>query len=198
MHICGLTFDRYIRVLHALKYVNIVTNKRCKRFIASAWLLAFVGSFVQFCWLYPIFIDSQWSGEEEYEALNRVEVWYSAIAFFIFMFIPLTFVMTSYTMIYTEIGRMRKRQRRRSIGSIDNRMQRHALYTYTALFIMFLLLSFPYFMVRLLMDLSTGFQYTVNISIEATSCITLLKYMTSLMNPIGAIHKVCTPKMRIF
>ena len=185
--ICGLTFDRYVQIFYAFNYMGIVTSRRCKLFILAAWSVAFLGSFIQLCWLYRAFIDLRLTRSRY---MVQTQAWYSVISYVLFLVCPLIFIGVNYLMMYGEINRM-SQQRRRSIGDTfhSNRMQRHSLYTYAAMFLMFLFLSFPYFTLRLLLDLAKVIPYRVNISIELTTGVTLLKYFTSLLNPILYMNK---------
>ena len=187
LHICGLTFDRKIQICYALEYLKMNTGKICKRFILASWTVAFFSSFVQLSWLYLAFIDLKLA---QVLWVRKAQAWYSAIILFLFLFCPLAFIINSYVLMYVEILRMEK-QRRISIGRMfhDNAMQRRALYTYTIMFAMFLFLSVPYFTIRLLLDMSKAYNYTVHVSIEVTTGITLLQYVTSIMNPTLYMNK---------
>ena len=51
LNLWAMAIDRYIGILHSLRYKSLMTTKRVAAMIAMSWVISFVGAFVRLLWL---------------------------------------------------------------------------------------------------------------------------------------------------
>ena len=190
VHLCGLSLDRYISLFYALVYRTIVTTTRVKIGVACAWIFASVASFIQLVWLEPILSNSP-TTDEYYTTLDRIEACYSIATFAMFMFAPSIFLAFLYAQIFCQIRFLLKRAPPEVISiytASDGRgaKQRHALYMFASMFLLFLILTLPYFTLRLYNDIVRAWHPHKSIVVDhgTYELIYTMKYFTSLLNPL--------------
>ena len=58
LNLCAMAIDRYIGIVHSLRYTSLMTTKRVITMVSLSWLIAFLAAFVRLVWFYDIRIPS--------------------------------------------------------------------------------------------------------------------------------------------
>ena len=180
LHICLISTERLFIVFFPLKSRVYFTSRKVKVCLACTWLLATISSGVQLIWLSRV-LDGDITAEDD-DVLTKAEPIYSVTSAVVFMAVPFIFTAVIYTKILLKIRSLRKfpsivRNYSVKTAAKDNK----AVFTFVAMFGCLVLLSGPYFMIRLLIDMN--FSFTLNVQ-KIVDYLYLLKITVSIINPI--------------
>ena len=87
------------------------------------------------------------------ECMNNIEIWYSVVSFFLFFFLPIVLLTLAFTLLFSEIRRLIRNPPGMFSRIGCSRKQRQAVYVLCGMYLGFLLLSMPYFVIRLYIDI---------------------------------------------
>ena len=180
LHLCGITFDRFISLFHALRYKAIVTVKKVNAYITLVWVTAFLASAIQFFWLYDyVFLEKMPRNEK---MVMEIEKWYS-VTVFVIVFTLILVLGVIFTLMFMEIRKILFRHQgisaKKNLTRYNCKTQRRALYTFGLMYLLFTLTTMPYFTVRLIFDLKLWKIPTAMFTIMG-----LFKETVAFLNPI--------------
>ena len=185
-HICLLTIDRYVALFFALRYKAIVNGSRVNTAISLAWVLSFVTSFVQLCWLYRV-LDGEISPSDA-DVLDWIECRYSLFILSVFISLPLLVVMFMYCRMYCQARKLLVNP-----ATTDQACLTKEIIVMWIFFCMALLIcvnAMPYFITRLIIDLQSVMGKQTQISIYWLQLTSVFKHLVHVSNPlIYAIKK---------
>ncbi|EDO36243.1 predicted protein, partial [Nematostella vectensis] len=181
LHLLAITTDRYMAIMHSLRYYNIVTRHRGCWVIACTWLISTTTAFIQLAWNNPSVLDN--THDEPPESLLRHEFRYDIINIVLFFAIPLLVMVFLNGKIFYEVlrqsSKIKKNFPRENSKKAQSREWKAAI-LFTAMFVVFSSCWLPYFLVRIQHNLG-------NEMFEMTKLmeyiIIYLRFITSFLNP---------------
>lgn len=128
LHLLMVTLDRYVAIVHAIRYHTIITRARAKAAIFTVWALAAFVTLIQLSWPTLQQIEEQQLSteeEEEQETLYyKARNIYQLVMLFVFFAMPLVVIIYSYIRIFNIVRYHEKQIKRHSIPSgLANRKQ---------------------------------------------------------------------------
>jgi len=199
-HLCGLTLDRYIALFFALRYQAIVTCENVKQYIIISWIVPFITSTIQLSWLHKV-ISGKVSTDDEFK-IRMIDFWFSSITFLIFLALPMVLLAAAFGTMISEIQRIALSTPGRNIGvgkrgSALSLSEKRSTYIYGVMFLTFLLLTMPYYSLRLKNDIELYFtdSHTAWYDVLLSRIVVACKYSTSIIRP--AIYAVASLKLKI-
>ena len=183
-HITVMTCDRYIYILWALRYREIVTRGRVLIVLGIIWFIGFAFSLVRLAWMANLRIETA----KEHLARNRKnEIIYLSFnaAFF---FIPLVLMVVLDVQMMLLLRRQCQRIRRENLpaefvkreSKVQNR-QKRAVLTCILLLVLYVVFWLPYFILEFAQHASEHPEGQPSAVIVP---IYYLRFCTSLFNPI--------------
>lgn len=177
-HLMAVTTDRYLAIIHPLRYSTLVTKPRCILVIALIWFLSVVASLVQLTWLVPIPQDPH---DDNFSAdFMKKELIYDIIFLTLFFFLPVAFMFYTYVRITFAIARQSRNIRQQNIslphsGGIRGRHEWKAVGIFAAMMLVYVICWLPY----------SGFRrFDLNkLPITLIYVMFYLRYLASLLNP---------------
>ena len=185
LHLCGIALDRFISIFYPLHYKVIVTVKKINAYILFTWGIAFTASSIQLIWLKDYFFLERVPYNEK--QVKEIEKWYSIIIFIIvslltialgFMFISM-FIETRKFLFHRGKTSFKKPEK-----TDNQKKERRAICTFGIMYLLFTVLTIPYFTGRMIVDLNLW-------NMPASLCHTLefLTYTAMFVNPIFYITR---------
>ena len=109
-HILAITGERYICVLHPMRFITIVTGKRIRRVIACIWSISLFVALIQLSWVLPF---GYFSANEIKFTASLVYNWVGLAVCFA---IPFLGMVVFYTRMFITIHKQVKKIRRQSVN----------------------------------------------------------------------------------
>ncbi|EDO36242.1 predicted protein, partial [Nematostella vectensis] len=183
LHLLAITTDRYMAIMHSLRYYNIVTRHRGYWVIACTWIISTSTAFIQLAWNNPSALEN--THDEPPESLIQHELRYDFFNLAVFFCIPLLAMVYVNSRIFYEVVRQTKLMRRnfpgwQSARETTGREWKAAL-TFAVMFAVFIACWCPYFLLRLQQNLGNELMFEV--SRVGGYVIAFLRFLTSLLNP---------------
>ena len=194
LHLCATNLDRYVSLLTPYSYQEIVTKRNVVVIISVIWLLSFLVPSLQFCWLYRV-MDGTITPKDGI-ILGKIEPPYSITVAVVFVLIPTVIIGMLYIQMFLEARRV-VREAPNHLSSKDIRKELHIFRTFVLIYLAFLILDFPYAVLRLYVDVNTakGIKNS-NLNLKLFQVFYYLPHLTSILNPViytlskGDIRKV--------
>ncbi|XP_078342325.1 histamine H2 receptor-like [Oculina patagonica] len=177
-HLMAVTIDRYLAIIHPLRYSSLVRKSRCIVVILLIWSLSVVASLVQLTWLDPVNHDPH--ERDLADDFKKKELIYDIVFLTLFFFVPMAFMFFSYSRIIFEIIRQSRNIRRQSISIPQPRRGRSryewkAVAILAAMMLVYIICWLPYFGLR---------RFNIpELPIPLIYVIIWLRYLASLLNP---------------
>ena len=149
-HIMAVTADRFIAIMFALRYSQIITKRRCYITLGFVWTFSFLLSLLQLWWIQPTDYDRNESIPEEH--LNK-EVAYCIASLVVYLLAPTGLMTFTYLMTFCEV----RRQNRQQILNVPADLQEHrrwnkregkAVTVFLVMFITHVACWLPFFLLR--------------------------------------------------
>ncbi|XP_028395194.1 5-hydroxytryptamine receptor 1D-like [Dendronephthya gigantea] len=182
LHLLTVTYERFMYIVYPFHHERLSTTQvRFKLLLAAIWLISFAVAFVPFTWI------------KLEECLNRdnAEQWllYTLITLVIFFVIPMFLFIFAFVSMYT-VARLHMRRQQQLMQQLRRRSDTKSKGTYhkearvAVIFVImwatFVICWAPYFVVNVLEEL----EVQVEISDRLFDATNVLRYLTSLLNPI--------------
>ena len=182
LHLLAATTDRYVFIIHAIRYDALVSKKRSLVVIGGMWGAAVFTSLVQMIWLTPdnLGLDGD---PEEYVKLNEIRY---DIFFLVVLFGgPLVFMAFTYGHIFHVVFRLKNNlQKHITPGWQEtrrgNKREWKAVTVFVAMLVVYVVCWLPYFVLRL--DYNIGL-WRVDLPDIVEYVFIYLRFITSLLNP---------------
>ncbi|XP_068714642.1 histamine H2 receptor-like [Montipora foliosa] len=176
-HLMSVTVDRYLAILHPLRYTSLVTRPNCVVVILFIWLLSTFTALVQFTWLDPIHHDVR---ENPTDEVAKVELAYDIVFLTFFFFLPFALMSFTYAYIIIEITRQSRNIRKHCVPGSEQRgcrasHKRKAVPMFASMLLVYVVCWLPYFGLRRL-DVT-------ELPIPLVYVIVWLRFVASLFNP---------------
>ena len=178
-HIVAVTADRFIAIMYSLRYLQIVTKRRCIITLVFMWSSSLFLSLLQLLWIQPATYDPQDYIAEEY---HNEELAFNIGCFVVYLGMPAVFMAFTYLMTVREI----RRQNRLQIINIPADMQEQrwrkrewkAVTIFLVMFITYVISWLPFFLLRY-QQLKDAF----HLPFWAEYTIGYARFISSLLNP---------------
>ena len=186
LHLFDIALDRFISTFYPLHYKAVVTVKKLSACILFTWGITFTASAIQLIWLK----DYVFLGRVPYneKKVKDIEKWYS-IVIFIIVFILTLAIGFMFTLMFIETRKFLFRHEKNSFNKYLSRdhqkKERRAIFTFGLMYLLFIVLTLPYFTVRMMIDLNLW--KTINSAVFWT--LRLLIYVATFVNPIFYITR---------
>ena len=183
LHIFAITFDRYIFILHPLRYTLLITH--CRTYVAMIvlWLVSSGVAVIQLAWT-NVDIDVSEDAEKQEEINNRI---YDTSCTVIFFIIPLGFMIYAYVKIMLEVQKHCTQMRRNNIPRKakirkEKTRERNVIVVYLLILLLYIVTWMSYFLVGL--QQSLGMKLTFEMSHEVEYFFHALRISSSFVRPI--------------
>ena len=198
LHLCGIALDRFISIFYPLHYKAIVTVKRLNACILFTWGIAFTASSIQLIWLKDYFFLERVPYNEK--NVREIEKWYSIIIFIIvflltialgFMFV-LMFIETRKFLFHHG-----KTSFKKYLSTDNQKKERRAISTFGIMYLLFTVLTLPYFTARMILDLNlwkipASFLLTLQFLMYTATFVNSVFYITRNRTFWLAVTKMCS------
>ena len=185
LHLCGIALDRLISIFYPLHYKVIATVKKINACILFTWGIAFTASSIQLIWLKDYFFLERVPYNEK--QVKEIEKWYSIIIFIIvslltgalgFMFISM-FIETRKFLFHRG-----KTSFKKYLSTDNQKKERRAICTFGIMYLLFTVLTLPYFTGRMIVDLNLW-----NIPASLYHTLEFLMYTAMFVNSVFYITR---------
>jgi len=184
LHIAVMTCDRYIYIMCALRYRDIVVRSRVLIVLGITWIISLGQSLVRLSWTWNVTVDT---AAEDLTLVQEKETIYFVFNIIVFFGIPMILMATLDARMLLLLRRQCKRIARENLPvefikheqKLQKR-QRRAVLTCVLLLILYVIFWLPYFVLQL-------FQLYHRQKIPNFLVITIyyLRLCTSLFNPLA-------------
>ena len=149
-HILAVTADRFIAIMFALRYPQIVTKRRCYIALGFVWGSSLCVSLLQLGWLQPVDYDPLESVPEEHEI---TELTFSIVCFVVYLVVPVGFMAFTYLMTVREVRRQNRRQLLNVPADLQDQQQWRkregkAITIFFVMFVTYVACWLPFFLLR--------------------------------------------------
>ena len=183
LHITVMTCDRYIYIMWALRYPEIVRQSRVFAVLAITWIISLGQSLVRLSWTWNVSVAT---AVEDLALVQEKETIYFLFNIIVFFFIPLIVMIVLDAHMLLLLRRQCQRIARENLPAEFvrrekklQRRQRRAVLTCVLLLILYVIFWLPYFILELVQQHHPGkLPYLVVITIY------YLRLCTSLFNPL--------------
>ena len=187
LNLFGIALDRFISVFYPLHYKAVVTVKKLNVCILLTWGIAFTASAIKLIWLKDyVFLRRIPYNKKK---VMEIEGWYSIIIFIIIFILTLVLGFM-FTLMFIEtrkfLFRLEKTSFKKYLSRDNQKKERRAIFTFGLMYLLFTVLTLPYFTARMIFDLNlleTGNWHSVEITLS------LLKNTATFVNPIFYITR---------
>lgn len=185
-HLLAVTVDRYLAIMHALRYPTIMTKGRGGCLLTFIWITSAFLSLIQFSWMNPSSHDVM---KEQPEDVRQNEIRYDVFCLVVYFSVPLLFMIYAYGHIFYQVLRQHKimTHANRPGYSCETRISIDK-HKWKAAVIFFVMLSIyvvcwlPYFSLRLAYNFLDPRE--LNIPEGVQYLILYIRFCTSLFNPL--------------
>ena len=186
LHITVMTCDRYIYIMWAMRYRDIVHRWRIIAVLSMAWLISLT-SLVRLSWILHFNIET---AKEDAFLVKEKELTYLIFNLTLFSFIPLIVMVVLDARMLLLLRRQCQRIARENlpVESVKHerkmqKRQKRVVFTCALLLILYVAFWFPYFILELLQYYATEDKY--GIPNFVVTLITYLRFCPSLFNPVA-------------
>ena len=181
LHILAMTIDRYICIIHALRYQGWVTKRRGVHVIALIWLISMFVALIQLSW----FNFDEEVTDEYSDDVAKIMIIYDIFLFVVVIGIPVLFMGFSYGRILYEVHRQTKNiQKNSTPGWQETRKstkQEWKVATiFLVMFVVFIVCWVPFYLLRLQQILEKDL---LDIDDLTVAILYWLRLCSSLINP---------------
>lgn len=179
LHLLTITADRYLAIIHSLRYYLIVTPRRAYITLSAIWFISIPTSFIQLIWNNPSKVDVL--GEGNIEA----EIPYDIFNLVCFFALPLVVTIFVNGRIFYEVVRQSNIMRQNNApGADDSRKKQRrewkAALIFAVMFITYCVCWLPFFIARLQHNIGNSF---FNLPHVLEYVFIYLRFASSLFNP---------------
>ncbi|XP_031569101.1 histamine H2 receptor-like [Actinia tenebrosa] len=177
LHLLIVTLERYIQIVHALKYNSIVTINRVIAVLIATWTTSATVTIIQRAWQ---------SSSDDSDA-NREDVIYGLSCVVGIVLVPLAIIAYSYLRIFVALRHQLKIIQRlnspveRSTSLRKRKVERKAVTIFGCMILTFICCWFSYFMDGIREDIGSD-QFTYPVQVEVF--LMFLRFISALVNPL--------------
>lgn len=184
IHLCLLAGERYLSIFYALQFKGLVTTRRVRYCILSAWAISSVIAFTPFTWMWPL-LKTRVSRVDA-RKINKINTYYTAVVTVAFALIPLILLAIAYVRMFHMCKQLIRE-------APDNLLARKKtvnkelkiLLMYFMMYLVFIVLCVPFFSIRLAVDIYIMLRKTkgLNIPLQLVETFVLARFLASGVNP---------------
>lgn len=191
LHLLVVTLDRYAAIVHAIRYISIVTRARACVAIISVWSLAAIVALIKLSWPNIEDVKRRNGSEEEMQKVETMTGVFQAITIGVIFALPLLVIVFSYIRIFYIVRYHDKQIKRQNLPSdptisrkqsvLEIPAQWKSAIVFIVMTALYVICWFPYFFYAPLQELThksplPNWVYYVFFYYP--------RFMTSLTNPI--------------
>lgn len=165
-HLVLLSTDRTISLQYALRYNDIVRKSRVHWTLALVWIFSIVISTLHISWYHSV----------DRDLYDRI---FAIVFLIVFALLPAILMISQYTYMYLMVKEL-LRNSPVTPHTLRKKKEVRALLIYCLMFLCFVVLSFPYFTVRVVMEY---IPYN-SIPSDLLSILMLMRFGVSIVNPM--------------
>lgn len=184
LHILSITVERYISVIHPLKYFSIVTRSRVMKVIFSIWAGSLFAASVQLSW-----INFQRHGYDSFEI--KCNLIYNAVSTLVCFALPVISMSFIYCRVYfavrhqiLEAKKHRVFDQKRIRGPLLVTAELRAIVIFALMLGIFISFWVSWYIIALRLYISSYFHENFAVDIVTLDVLTFLRLSTSLVNPV--------------
>lgn len=184
IHLCLLAAERYLSIFYALQFKGLVTTRRVRYCIISAWAISTIIAVLPFTWMWPLFQDSV--SKKQLLKISKIDTYYSALATVAFALIPIILLAIAYVRMFLMCKQLIRE-------APDNLLARKKtvnkelkiLLMYFMMYLVFIVLCVPFFSIRLSLDIYKMLEGRMQLRIpqQLLETFVLARYLASGVNP---------------
>ncbi|XP_031548952.1 histamine H2 receptor-like [Actinia tenebrosa] len=186
-HLLAVTFDRYLAIMHSLRYATLMTKSRALFGLIFIWVTSVAMSLIHFSWS-TLITDEDVNGKMP-QSEKENEIRYDIFCLITYFFLPLIFMMYAYGRIFYQVVRQRRIMTRNNLPGFQphNRLSIESHKWKAAIIFLVMLLVYticwlPYFAYRLQYNFEDGEKNILPIAMQYL--IIYQRFCTSLFNPL--------------
>ena len=172
-NLCMIISERFIATIYTYTIHKHLTKRNVFVILSITWITSFLYSCLQLIWVYPM-LDGNESLEDN-KMIKNADVIYSTVSLVLFVLLPIIILFILFLKMFQETRYILSKDLPRR-----KKEERRVVIIFVAMYVMFIILSLPYFLVRLALDADVITSY---ISYNIIQSVYLLKYALSLINP---------------
>ena len=139
--------ERYISLRYPFRMDRYINRKSVVIAITVIWIISFAYSSIQLSWLHVV-LDGEWTMEED-NYIGTADSIFSCVSILTFVLLPIVILFIMFLCMFQEIRKFP------SINeTVSRREEKRIIISFAIMYITFVLLTLPYFVMRLMMDLS--------------------------------------------
>ena len=182
LHLVLATVDRYLVIIHALRYYSLVTKKRVYAAIAFVWSTAVFMSLIQATWMTP---DTMGIDGNPPEHVKIKEIRYDIFCLVALFGLPLCFMAFTYGRIVLVVLQQRRNIQKNSVPGWQetrkrNRREWKAVTIFAIMLLLYVVCWLPYFILRLQHNIGSQLFELPHV---VEYVLVYLRFATSLLNP---------------
>ena len=181
LHLTVVTIDRLAGVMKPLQYSTIIRKSRAYNMVIFSWIISIFCSLVQLDWLISTNVTSD--GDKETIKKENTYIIFCLVAFYI---LPLSLMLFSYTFIFVEVLRQRRKISKLNMSSYQKTIRQNKLASewkpallFTSMTIIFMITWFSYFFLNIQHNLEP-----IPLPIWGEYIVIYLRFLTSFSNPL--------------
>ena len=184
LHLVLASIDRYIAVVHAMRYRSLVTKRRVLYSLLAAWATAVFVALIQFSW---IGFDADVNEDSEIK-IQRINAIYDSLCIVVFFAVPLIAMIFCYVRIFVILRQQLRAIEQNNIPSSTReerrsyKHKRRAALIFISMITMYIICWLPYFMLNFQHEFGNEF-FTLPILVEYL-VFYYPKFLNSLLNPL--------------
>ena len=185
LHLLLVSIDRYVTVVHAIRYRSLATKQRAVYLLITVWASAIFVALIQLTWL-GFDVDVNEDSDLKTQRINTI---YDAFCIAFFFAVPLITMIFCYIRIFIVLRQQLRAIEQHNIQSSKMKEEkrscarkRRAALIFISMIAMYIICWLPYFMLDLLHEYENDF-FTVSILVEYISFY-YPKFLNSLLNPL--------------
>lgn len=184
IHLCLLAAERYLSIFYALQFKGLVTTRRVRYCILSAWAASCIIAFAPFTWMWPLLRRSP--DLSKAMKINKINIYYSAIVTVAFALLPIILLAIAYIRMFLMCKKLIREgpdnllARKKTVNK-----ELKILLMYFVMYLVFIVLCVPFFSVRLAIDIHImlGTKRQLRIPQQLVETFVLARYLASGVNP---------------
>ena len=184
LHLFLVSIDRYVAVVHAMRYRSLVTKRKVVYLVLSAWAAAVFVAVIQLSWIGLADVDVNEDGEMKTKRINTI---YDIFCIIMFWAVPLITMILCYSRVFIVLRKQLRSIAKNNIPASlkdlrTNARERRAAFTFIGMITVYVVCWLPYFMLNLQHDFGNDF-FTLPILVEYV-VFYYPKFLSSLLNPL--------------
>ena len=182
IHLCLLAAERYLSIFYALQFKGLVTTRRVRYCILSAWAISSVIAFTPLTWMWPLLQEK--TDIADRRKIHKIETYYSAVVTVAFALIPIVLLAVAYVRMFLMCKKLIRE-------APDNLLARKKtvnkelkiLVMYFLMYLVFIVLCVPFFSIRLALDTHAMLNRRFRIPLQLVETFVLARFLASGVNP---------------